>query len=92
MKKFLIGLVCVGCTQTFYPPRPEPVPDAGTPPDCAAACARMTELGCEESKPTPNGSTCEEVCNNVESSGVITIQPACVVEIESCDQINGCIQ
>lgn len=71
------------------PRRPRPV-DAGTPADCAAACAHMRELGCEEGKPTPKGATCEDVCNNVEASGTVTLHPSCVVGIARCDQVESC--
>ncbi len=77
------------CNQDVEPVRPKPV-DAGTPADCSAACQHMRELGCEEGKPTPGGATCEDVCNNVEGSGTVTLNPACVVGISRCDQIESC--
>lgn len=87
---FAALMLCAGHCDT--PPadvRPKPV-EAGTPEDCAAACAHMAQLGCEEAKPTPKGATCEDVCNNVESSGTITLSPACVVKITKCEEIDSC--
>jgi len=71
--------------------KPEPKPDPD-PASCADACAHMAELGCEEAEPTPEGATCVEVCENVEGSGVVTLNPACVIGIESCEQVEACVQ
>ncbi len=88
---YMLAVLALGsrCDVPVEPVRPKPV-DAGTPADCAAACAHMRKLGCEEGKPTPKGATCEDVCNNVEASGTITLHPACVVKIERCDQVESC--
>ena len=74
------------------PERPKPV-DAGTPGDCAAACARLAQLGCEEAADappaTPSGSplSCVQVCEQVEASGAVTLHPACVATIATCAEI-----
>lgn len=64
--------------------------DAGTPADCAAACATLQRLDCEEGKPTPKGQPCVEWCTNVESGGDVTLMPACLAKIERCVDIEQC--
>ena len=70
--------------------KPEPSP--ADPESCEAACARLAELGCPEAEPTPEGATCTEVCENVEHSGAVTLNPACVVGIDSCDELDPCVE
>jgi hypothetical protein len=93
-----LTLGCAPVDPTFYPPRPKPV-DAGTAADCVAACGKLAELGCVEGQPTPgvdrkpgtaDDVPCEEVCTNVEESGVVTLDPRCVVQIVTCEEIEAC--
>jgi hypothetical protein len=71
----------------------KPPPDGeGDPASCVDACAHLDELGCPEAEPTPEGATCVEVCRNVETSGTITLNPACVVEIDECAQVDECVE
>lgn len=72
-----------------YPTRIRPI-EAGTPADCKAACDHLRSLGCEEGNPTPKGATCEDVCNSVESSGTVTLDPGCVANIAKCEEIDAC--
>jgi hypothetical protein len=68
------------------PPAPSPVPSGA----CAAACAHLAALGCPEAKPTPKGATCTDVCLNAEDSGVLSMQPDCVVRAVDCPAANAC--
>ncbi len=83
---------CDHQTESELPPRPKPV-DAGSPADCQQACAHLTELGCEEAQPSPpspdhpEGESCTEVCTRFEASGIVTLNPACVVMIAACSEI-----
>jgi hypothetical protein len=52
---------------------------------CSNACARLAELGCESAKPTPEGTTCEQICYDTEASGFSTMHPKCVAEATSCE-------
>jgi hypothetical protein len=71
----------------------KPGPDGeGDPASCADACAHLDELGCPEAEPTPEGATCVEVCENVETSGTVTLNPACVIEITACAQVDECVE
>lgn len=86
----LLGLLGTGCpTEPEFPDRPKPV-DAGTPADCKAACDRMRELKCPEGAPDDEGNTCETVCEHVEQSGTVTLDPACVTKIKICADIDRC--
>jgi hypothetical protein len=82
----LVVAFAIGCAPT---PGPAPV-DAGLLDDCRRACQRLAELKCPEAEPTPDGGTCVDVCWNAESSGYVTMRPACVAEITACDQIDDC--
>lgn len=62
---------------------PEPVPEPPEPPEpsepsdveptCATACEKQRELGCVLGDPTPEGTSCEEVCQNSEQSGILDL-------------------
>jgi len=68
-------------------PPPDPPPDpSGTP--CERACARMAQLDCEGHEGAPDGSSCAEVCENQEASGIARFCPEDVAAIESCDELN----
>lgn len=63
MNKFLL-LVCfvaLSCEPVPTPVPPEP-PVPQQKATCESACSRQRELGCELGEPTPEGSTCEEIC------------------------------
>lgn len=68
---------------------PAPEEDSGSP--CAAACVTLARYGCEESKPTAGGATCTQVCENIESSGVVSMNPDCVSHAESCSIARACM-
>jgi hypothetical protein len=89
---FLVCASCLlggTCKHDVTDVRPKPT-DAGSPSECSAACKHLRELGCEEGKPTPAGASCEDVCNNVERSGTVTLHPACVIHIKHCNEIQSC--
>lgn len=52
---------------------------------CERACANLAALGCEEAEPTTDGTGCVEVCKNVERQGIVSLEPECVSEAESCE-------
>lgn len=85
------------------PVPPTPVVDAGEsplppPPEggirkaptCAGWCDRAVELGCPAGKPTPNGSPCVAVCENVQRSGVVSWNLSCRVAATSCAAADAC--
>lgn len=57
---------------------------------CAGACSRLRALGCKASAPTPAGVSCEDVCLNVQASGVLRWDLACRASARSCDAIDAC--
>jgi hypothetical protein len=84
MARYLVfALFLLGC------PPPKPVPPE-TQVTCAEVCQHWEKLGCEEAEPTPNGGTCEDVCLNVQESGIISWDLDCRAEIASCDQVDSC--
>ncbi len=80
---------CASCRST--PIAPDDVVDGGDDP-CARACQRLATLGCAEAAPTDAGATCVEVCRNTEASGVVSLDPACVANIATCDEVDACVR
>lgn len=75
---------CPGCP----PPSPTST-DAGSA-TCASVCAQAAALGCPAAKPTANGASCEEVCNNVQTSGILQWNLACRAHAASCAAMDSC--
>ncbi len=87
---FLVLASCPGC-----PPAPPPVtPDASdaaaAPGTCAAVCQNGRRLGCPFAQPTPQGASCEEVCSNVQGTGIATWDLGCRSAASSCAAIDAC--
>lgn len=58
--------------------------------DCKTACVRARELRCDAGKQTPAGETCEVVCENVRTSGLISWDLECRTRSRSCAAIDRC--
>jgi hypothetical protein len=71
-------------------PAPPPVPPTPVIASCATVCAHETDLGCPAARSTPNGATCEDVCRNVQTSGIITWDLACRSTAPTCSAIDAC--
>jgi len=87
-----LAIALSGCPKPIPPPAP-PAPDADTDAGaatCAAACARLQQLGCAAGKPTPKGAPCTEVCENVTSSGLLTWDLDCIARAVSCGATDLC--
>lgn len=72
---------------------PHPTPPPNPPPGqltCRDACKRMEELKCPAAKPTPEGSTCLDLCENAQSSELIVWKLDCMVSATSCDALDTC--
>ena len=91
----LVALAVLG-TSACMPPPPEPPPtilDAGSvaeEPTCRGACDRWRALGCAEAEDTAGGGTCEQVCENVQTSGIIEWDLACRSSVTDCGAIDAC--
>lgn len=83
----------VGATtcRSLPPPAPDPAvdPPAGEA-DCGAACARASALGCEAAEPTPEGASCEQVCREVQDSGIVRWDLECRASAQSCEETDRC--
>lgn len=88
MRGLMVSVLMVGCSAS---PPPHPSPEPPAPEACVVACERLQELGCPEGDPTPAGASCVEVCRATETSGLVTLRPACVARIQSCEAIEGCV-
>jgi predicted small lipoprotein YifL len=96
---FVVLLSLVGCPPK--PPVPVPPTPIDAPPDaddtggrapatCYDVCKRQAALGCIGAKPTAHGATCMEVCNAVQSSGVVTWNLGCRANAPSCAAADLC--
>jgi hypothetical protein len=88
---FLIVALAAACNPLL--PEPDPLPNPGPAPDavpCHVACERLSSLRCEESEPTPDGTTCTELCESVEESGVVRYPTGCVAAAKTCAEAVAC--
>jgi hypothetical protein len=81
--------VLVGCWKPHPPEPPEPEPGEG-PATCDGACDRARELECPWAADTPEGGTCEDVCRNIEESGITRWNLVCRVEATNCARMDLC--
>jgi hypothetical protein len=85
-----VALCILGaCPPKPIPPQP-PIHDGDA--TCADACARAREMECEFAKPTPNGATCEDVCQNIQDKGLFSLDLDCRVAARTCKQAEACEQ
>ena len=77
-----------------FPPSPGPEPEPPNPPvepaTCEGFCEHGETLGCEWTKPSPEGTTCVEVCESVQNSGIVTWDLECRVAAKSCEEVDQC--
>jgi hypothetical protein len=85
MRQALLGLILLGCGGS---PPPVAIEPDGTE-FCAEACARLNDLGCAEGQPLSDGTSCEVFCIQTQEKGH-PLNPSCVAEISSCDEISLC--
>lgn len=96
MKTLLFALAVLLSACSSYasvPPQPPGDPqvsEPGTPVDCQAACAALRAHHCPSGDPTPQGGSCEDVCNSTEASGYASMHPRCLAKIQSCDGVDAC--
>jgi hypothetical protein len=76
---WLLSLVRCG---GWFPPAPVPVDGDA----CERACATGTRLGCPFAEPTPDGTTCVQVCIDTERTGWTRWHAECVAEATTCEE------
>lgn len=69
-------------------PQPKPTPPPGS--ECMEMCDHLRALGCKTAEPTPEGTTCEQVCRNTQESGIIKIDLKCMTAAPNCDGADSC--
>jgi len=86
MMRYLLSIITF-LAITGCPPEPmNPDPTA----DCGAMCEHWRSLDCKQAEPSPAGAGCEEICINVQSSGIISWNMACRTAVKACDEIDKC--
>lgn len=76
-------LLIASCS-TYSSIKPPVALTPGTADDCTAACQHLRKLRCKSGDPTPEGATCEAVCQNTETSGYASENPKCLAQVKSC--------
>lgn len=77
----LLAMAFSSCT----PINPTPAPQ---PADCAAVCAHGFDLGCAWSRPTPNGVTCVQVCEDANT--ILPWSSECLASAATCEEADRC--
>lgn len=99
--RILAALAVVALLVGCPPPKDPVVPPPTPPPDtdwCGTMCDHLKMLGCEEGEPVYNNDkpgpvdvpnqSCEEWCTELQDPDhLYFINPRCVSEVTSCDQI-----
>lgn len=78
------ALILLSSAVLLWCSEPSPAPDPHAP-SCVSACANLQKHDCDEAKPTSDGATCVEVCQNAG-----TLPVACITNAESCDAAESC--
>ena len=96
MKLTLFLLMICSCPRPMPGPGPVPSVDAGTAQQdeakrpCLIVCRKLSLLVCPAAQPTPDGTSCTVVCENITSSGVATYDYACVKRAQTCADVDNC--
>lgn len=88
MKAVLLLLTIASCSSGSCHAETRPT----TRERCSAACSKMRSLACPDWADTGDGARCEDVCENVESSGVMSLNPSCVADAATCDDAKVCAE
>jgi hypothetical protein len=85
--RWAVALLCAlyACT----PPQRPSVGPSG-PTSCETMCESLARLGCEASRPTARGATCEERCREQLASGVVDPPIACLSSAASVRDVERC--
>jgi len=59
-------------------------------PTCADVCSTYAKLGCDESRPTAAGASCEDICKNLAELSEYRDYFGCVVVADSCEYARAC--
>lgn len=90
----LIGLIVfvavAGCHPTPPPVRPDASDAATAAGTCAGVCQNGRRLHCDFALPTMDGVPCEDVCSNLQGSGIAAWNLACRSRATSCAAIDAC--
>ena len=88
----LISLIVQNCSNTGVTsnaPLKQPTPVVTDTEYCDLAQTHLLQLKCEEGNPTKKGKSFSIVCRETQTNGIF-INPKCLSQITSCDQVNTC--
>ncbi len=89
MRSLFFAVALVACSGT-QPPPPTPDADAAAYPSCATVCNHLRALRCPAGNATQEGHSCEDVCQNIQVSGVIKWDLGCRSTVPTCEAIDDC--
>lgn len=72
------------------PPEPEEAVGGGRAASCETVCDRARELKCSWGENTPEGGTCEGVCQNYQESGFTSWNLKCRSQAKTCAAMDLC--
>ena len=87
IKTFILAAAFSSCLNKEPFPKP---PQPEWQGSCASACENLLRLDCEMGKPSPLGSTCEDICEHVHSLGHVGMPLECITGAESCEEADAC--
>jgi hypothetical protein len=96
MNKIIVTIaICFFACGPYPPPEPTPGPEPEPIPDpisatCTEVCVRGDFLNCKWAQPTPGGASCVEVCENVQTSGIVQWDLGCRAAARSCAEVEAC--
>jgi len=65
-------------------PEPEPEPEPMVPANCTSACLNLRKQGCSVAADTPEGSKCEEICENSFQISALAWEVEALTRTETC--------
>jgi len=92
MRHIILALALLA---TACPPGPVPVPEVEDTELCGAAGDNVKKLQCKDRAGDPmwvnkNGETFKEICERVQEKGGVFMNPKCVMNATSCDEVKQC--
>ncbi len=91
-KRLLLGALMGALLVTACGPKgpgPRPTPEVDDTEFCDPAFENLKAKGCEEAF-TPGGTPYNVFCKETHEQGTIMLNPRCVAELTTCEQIDDC--
>lgn len=84
----LLASLLVACSAQPQPSTQYPEGEVEGKLYCAKACENATKLSCKFAKPSPNGRTCQQVCEKYTPPNPVGVRPKCMSEAKTCKELD----